>query len=100
MASHDDLGIVTWNMTSDYDYDVYTDNNFTGLEPSLEAKIDECVNGFETGQEVSCGIDQRELEQAMLDTQAGLLNCLTFETFLMAENFSLKLRVVVSLKLP
>jgi len=45
---------------------------------------------FETGQAASCGINQRELQQAMLDTQAGFLNCLTFETFLMAENFSPK----------
>ena len=55
MASHYDLYDENDDANySDYNYDVYT-----GLEPSLEAKIDKCVDGFETGQEASCGINQR-----------------------------------------
>ena len=71
MASHYDLYDENYDANySDYNYDVYI-----GLEPSLEAKIDKCVDGFETGQEVSCGINQRKLEQAVNNTQTGLLNC-------------------------
>ena len=80
MASHYDLYAENFDANySDYNYDAnYSDYNYdlyTGPEPSLEAKIDECVDSFETGQEVSCGINHLKLEQAMNYTQTGLLNC-------------------------
>ena len=63
----------------DYNYDEddfnFSDYNYDGLAPSLEAQIDKCVDDFEPGQVSSCGINERELKQAMLDTQTGLLNC-------------------------
>ena len=63
---------------SDYNYDGLEPNiaqQYDGLAPSLEAQIDKCVDDFEPGQVSSCGINERELRQAMLDTQTGLLNC-------------------------
>ena len=63
---------------SDYQYDGLEPNiaqQYDGLEPSLEAQIQKCVDDFKTGQGASCEINERELEQAMNDTQTGLLNC-------------------------
>ena len=63
---------------SDYEYDGLEPNiaqQYDGLEPSLEAQIQKCVDDFKTGQGASCGINERELEQAMNNTQTGLLNC-------------------------
>ena len=99
MASHDVLfdGYSNYSDYDDYDeyfFEFFAEffDNYNGFRPrkideNLEAKIEQCVDDFETGQAASCGINQRELKQAMLDTQAGLLKWL-------------KLRIVVSLKLP
>ena len=72
---HDEYGDANF---SDYIYDGLEPNKaqqYDELAPSLEAQIDKCVDDFEPGQGALCGINQRELEQAMLDTQMGLLNC-------------------------
>ena len=82
---------------SDYYYADYDSDNYTEFWPrnidnklELEAKIEKCVDDFETRQGASCGINQRELKQAMFDTQTGLLNCLTFkiQTLIMAKIMS------------
>ena len=79
MAPHYDLYDEYYDANySDYEYDALEPNiaqQYDGLEPSLEAQIEKCVDDFKTGQEASCGINERELKQAMLDTQTGLLNC-------------------------
>ena len=71
MAYPDDL----FTIYDDNDDANFSDYNYDGLAPSLEAQIDKCVDDFKTGQVSSCGINERELRQAMLDTQTGLLNC-------------------------
>ena len=63
------------DLYDEYYYANYSDYQYDGLEPSLEAQIQKCVDDFKTGQGASCEINERELEQAMNDTQTGLLNC-------------------------
>ena len=70
MAFLDDI----FDPYGEYDYANYSDYshyNYEELEPSLEAQIQKCVDDFKTGQGVSCGINERELEQAMNNTQTG-----------------------------
>ena len=71
----DDLHDLFDDLFGDLSDANYNDYKNHGLEPSLEAQIEKCVDDFKTGQGASCGINERELKQAMLDTQTGLLNC-------------------------